>query len=116
MINLISNSLVDGSHQFHQTEWVTRQFEKDMQVVDAIAANGIVKAWIYQHMVIPRISWSLFIHDLDVSFGVELNVIAVRHLKKWFGLSKSVDLGLLFRSRANFGLGLTSMDKLLKKL
>ena len=41
-------------------EWVTRQFEKDMQVVDAIAANGIVKAWIYQHLVIPRISWFVY--------------------------------------------------------
>lgn len=87
-----------------------------MDNVDVIKVNGIMKAWIFQFMVIPRLSWGLFIHDLDVSFGNDLNETAVRYLKKWIGLSKSVDLGILFRSRENFGLGLTSIDNLLKKM
>ena len=49
------------------------------------------------------------IHDLDLSFAKSLQTLAQPHLKKWAGIGRTVDEGMLYRTRANLGLQLTSI-------
>ena len=50
------------------------------------------------------------INDLTRSFAFELQAEINLKLKKWAGIGRTVDNGLLFRSKQNFGLGLTSLS------
>ena len=49
------------------------------------------------------------IHDLDLSFAKDIDRSVIPWLKKWSGVGRTVDTGLLFRSRQSFGLGLTAV-------
>ena len=53
---------------------------------------------LYQFFVLARLSWPFLVHDFNHSFA-----------QAWAGLYRSVDLGVLFRSKEQFGLGLTSV-------
>ena len=58
---------------------------------------------------ILRTSWPFLIYDFERSFAVDIEKKINTKLKKWAGINLRVDNGLLFRSKANFGLGLTSI-------
>ena len=50
------------------------------------------------------------VNDLDRSFSPNLQRIINQQLKRWAGISRTVDDGLLFCSKKNFGLGLTEIS------
>ena len=90
---------------------IRKDFIADVTTVARSHVNGLMKLWLYEFYVIRRPSWALMIHDLDVSFARELQSLVQPHLRKWAGLHRSVDPGVLYRSRANFGLQLTSVEQ-----
>lgn len=85
------------------------RFASDMLLVEKSGVNGLMKLWLYQHFVLARSAWSFLINDFCLSFAVELAKACSLQLKRWAGLNRSADIGCLFRSRNNFGLGLTSV-------
>ena len=69
-----------------------------------------MKLWLYQFYAISHLSWPFMINDLDRSFSLDLQAEVNVQLKRWAGIGRSVDNGLLFRSKTKFGLGLTSVS------
>ena len=69
-----------------------------------------MKLWLYQFYALLHLSWPFIINDLDKSFSQDLQRMINRQLKSWAGISRTVDNGLLFRSKKNFGLGLTEIS------
>ena len=47
--------------------------------------------------------------DLDVMFAQQLQDFVQVYLKKWSGVGRTADPSVLYRSKTNFGLGLTSV-------
>jgi len=88
---------------------ITSAFEQDVSTVDKARINGVMKLWLYQHYILPRNSWSLLIHDLDLSFAQGMQTYVQPLLKRWSGVGRTVDPGFLYRTRENFGLQLTSV-------
>ena len=69
-----------------------------------------MKLWLYQFYALQHLSWPFIINDLNRSFSLELQRNTHQQLKKWAHISRSIDNGLLFRQKQNFGLGLTSIS------
>ena len=90
---------------------IRSDFAKDVHTVDGTNVNGFMKLWLYEFMIIRRQSWALMIHDLTVSFARELQTFVQPFLRRWAGLYRSVDPGVLYRSRADLGLQLTSVEQ-----
>ena len=106
----ILNSLVHYSLQeTHNKEKIRENFLQDIDVVDSSLIHGFMKLWLYQYYVLARLSWPFLVYDFDKSFVLGLEKSAIKILKKWCGVGAKVDNGLLFRSKNNFGLGLTSI-------
>ena len=82
----------------------------EMEIVDKSLVNGFMKLWMYQFYVLYHFSWPLLIHDLDKSFISNIQSLLNPYLKKWAGIYRTVDNGVLFRSRSNFGMGLTCIS------
>ena len=89
---------------------VRSEFLEAMKTVSESRVRGFKKLWLYQHYVLARFSWPLMIHDFDLSYAKGIDRLVIPMLKKWSGVERSVDTGLLFRSRHNFGLGLTAVS------
>jgi len=68
-----------------------------------------MKLWIYQFYILAQLSWPFLIYDFNRSFVVDLQREVNSLLKKWAGIYRSSDNGLLLRSNEHFGLGLTSI-------
>ena len=89
---------------------VRRCFLRDIALVDKCGANGLMKLWLYPHYILARLAWPFIVHDFNYYFAVDLSNVVASSLKRWAGLYASADLGCLFRSRANFGLQLSSVS------
>ena len=68
-----------------------------------------MKAWLYQFYILSRLSWLFLVQDLNHSLAERLTIRATAKLKKWLGVYSSADIGILYRPKSDFGLGLTSV-------
>jgi len=69
-----------------------------------------MKLWLYQFYLLARTSWPFLIYDFERSFAVDIEKkINTIKTEEMAGINLRVDNGLLFRSKENFGLGLTSI-------
>src|SRR4051812_22067222 len=98
-----------------QEALVRANFIARMNPIDQDLVNGLMKAW-FQFSVIPKLAWPFQVYDFPLEFAKKLDVIATRLLKKWVGLYKKADTGVLFRARKNLGLGLTRPSLLFTQL
>jgi len=96
-----------SEHKIKTKIWDT--ILKDFDTVDNSLVNGFMKLWIYQFYILAQLSWPFLIYDFNRSFVVDLQREVNSLLKKWAGIYRSSDNGLLFRSKEHFGLGLTSI-------
>ena len=85
--------------------------EDDLRRVDQSLVNGFMKAWLYQYYVLQRLTWPFFVHQFNLgkNFVTHMESTATKYLKLWIGITRSSDNGVLYRSKENFGLGLTSV-------
>jgi hypothetical protein len=118
-----SNPAFKGSHFKFLGRWIhyylneadmkkriQRIFTEDVTRVDRSLVNGYMKLWLYQFYILSHLSWPFVVHDLDLSFSRDLQAQIQPLLKRWAGVGRSVDIGVLFRPRADFGLALTSIS------
>ena len=75
-----------------------------------------MKLWLYQFYALSHLSWPLMIHDLDRSFALDLQVQIQSTLKKWAGIGRSADSGLMFRSKKNYGLGIPPISDFYQRM
>jgi hypothetical protein len=92
------------------------EFREMMNQIDKASLNGLMKLWMYQHYVLSKLSWSFLIHDFNLNFCEKLQQNANAFLKKWVGVLKGSDEGILYRPRALLGLGLTSLSTHFKRM
>ena len=89
---------------------ISRRLNADMELVEGSGVNGLCKLYIYEHFVIPRLSWVFLVHNLTLFFVRELDKYVISRLKRWAGLYRNSDVGALFRRRDHLGLQLTSLE------
>ena len=75
-----------------------------------------MKLWIYQHYILSKLAWPFLIHDFNLDFATKLQQNANVYLKRWAGVLKGADAGVLYRPKRFLGLGLTSLSTQLKKM
>ena len=77
-------------------EKIFDDFAKDVKAVKETPVNGLIKLWLYQHGIIYRLTWPFLIHDLDLTKSPQQHIQPL--LKKWSGIGRSVDTGMLYRT------------------
>lgn len=98
-------------------QYIESQFLHFMDLIDKDTVDSLMKLWMYQFGVLGRFSWSFMSQDhLPLSLAHKLDRTTNRYLKAWCGLFKSADLGVLYRSRERFGLGITKTSTHFKKM
>lgn len=95
---------------------VKEKFLLLMSTIDNSPVNGLMKLWMYQFGVLGRLSWSFLIHDLPLSIAIEFDKHTNRFLKRWAGVHRSAEVGVLYRPKEHFGLGLTKISIHFKKM
>src|SRR3954468_20349724 len=53
-----------------------KRFLDDMEKVEGSGVNGLCKLFLYEHFIVPRLSWAFLVHDFCLSFATELEAKA----------------------------------------
>ena len=67
-----------------------------LEALDTDTLTASAKIWLYHHFVASKLSWSLLINDLCLTFVKKLQAIATKSLKRWVGLPKCTNPSILF--------------------
>ena len=67
-----------------------------LEALDTDTLTASAKIWVYHHFVASKLSWSLLINDLCLTFDKKLQAIATKSLKRWVGLPKCANPSILF--------------------
>ena len=70
--------------------WLTR--------VDKSGLPSRFKAWIYQHAVLPRILWPLFVYDSPMTTVEAMERKINNYLRRWLGFPRSLSNAALYGS------------------
>ena len=79
-----------------QADEVLGELKEGLKKIDKSIIPGRYKAWIFQHMLLPRIMWPLTIYNIPESKVEEMQKRITGHLKKWLGLPKSLSTACLY--------------------
>ena len=93
---------------------VQDKLTKMLQRVNSDPVGNMGKLWIYEHLVVAKLSWKFTIYTFPITFAKHLQTMAKPFLKKWAGVTRSANNTILFRSRNKGGLNTTSLDTKLK--
>ena len=100
---------VHGSEELARST-ITSKLDEWLQLVDNQTLPNTSKLWLYQHFIIPKLSWYLTALDLTLTFVKRLQAKATKYLKKWSGLPRSANTASLFLGKSGrAGLHITSI-------
>ena len=85
------------------------QMKDWMKKTDKSELPGKYKAWIYQHGILPRLSWLLTIYEVPISTVEELERAANSCLRRWLGVPPSMTSMAFYSRSAKLQLPLSSI-------
>lgn len=94
---------------------IEKSFASDIAKVNNLPLSGPRKAWIYNNLVLARLSWPLLIYDISKGMLDSMEKQATAVLKRWLGLHRSMDTSMLYRSEGSFGFGLKRISTTYKQ-
>ena len=74
---------------------------------DKVPLDGRKKVWIYQHGILPVLSWDFMMTEFCSTKLQRMEGQVTKYLKKWLKLTKSTDPSILYRGK--FGLKISSI-------
>ena len=79
-----------------QAEQVLVDLKQGLKKIDKIRLPGRYKAWMFQHMLLPRIMWPLTIYNIPESKVNEMQMRITGQLKRWLGLPMSLSTACMY--------------------
>ena len=77
-------------------EKILQTISQHMSTVHDTPLAKTAKLFIYNHHIIPRLSWWFTTLELSLSFAKHLHKLVLPYLKKWCGLPRSANTFILF--------------------
>ena len=67
-----------------------------LTTLDASPLYGPFKAWVYQHLILPALSWFLMIHDFCMTHVTRLDLVCRKYLKSWWRVPRGGNVAILY--------------------
>ena len=88
-----------------------------MDCVDNLCLPTTAKLWLYQHLIVAKLSWPFTSLDLSLSFAKHLQALAAAYLKHWSGLPHPANVNILYTgSSKRAGLRITHLATFWKQM
>ena len=91
--------IYNGSlNEKEQITEVETQVKQDLKKVEKCRLPGRYKAWMFQHMLLPRLMWPLNIYNVPVTVIDKIQRKVTSSLKHWIGLPETLSPPVFFQS------------------
>ena len=92
-----------------QIDFTVKQATADLKRIDRCKIPGRYKAWILQHMMMPRIMWPLSIYNVPLSTVESLQSKITTALKRWLKLPKNLSNACFYSKTTKLKLPYSSL-------
>ena len=99
----------DKLNETDQIEFVTKNVVTDLKRIDRCKLPGRYKAWIVQHMMMPRLMWPLSIYNVPLTTVEWLQGKITSALKKWLKLPRSLSSACFYSKSSKLKLPYTGL-------
>ena len=69
-------------------QMVNQKLTNLIETTDSSKLNGIMKMWIYNHVIIPKLTWEFTIYNFPITYLEKLEATYSKYLKRWVGISR----------------------------
>ena len=94
-----------------QIDNVAKTVVNDLKKIDRCKLPGRYKAWIVQHMMMPRLMWPLSIYNVPLTTVEWLQTKITAMLKKWLKLPKSLSSACFYSKSTKLKLPYSSLTE-----
>ncbi|XP_072020302.1 uncharacterized protein [Amphiura filiformis] len=95
-------------------ESVKHKLTDMLKRTDKSLLNGIMKLWIYNNAILPKMTWEFTIYNFPNTYIEGLEATCTKYLKKWAGINRCTTNSALYRNRKKYGLHLTRLTTSVK--
>ena len=78
-----------------QIEETVEEVKKSLKKIEKCKVPGRYKAWMVQHMLLPRLMWPLTIYNFPQSKVMDMQRQITAKLKRWLGIPRSLSVDCL---------------------
>src|SRR6185436_6182983 len=93
-----------------------KQFENKLNKMLGLVMPHRLMAWIVNHYVCSKLAWSFMVQNYSDTDAKQWQAHIHRRYRKWFGLAKSAEGSILYRTHEHFGLKLKSLPQMREQL
>ena len=97
-----------------QAEEVLEELKQGLRRIQKTKIPGRYKAWIVQHMLLPRLMWPLTIYNIPETKIEEMQRQITASLKRWLGLPKSLSVECFYSRSAKLQLPYSELTEEVK--
>ena len=83
-----------------QIEGIVKGVKDDLKKVDKCRLPGRYKAWMIQHMLMPRLMWPLSIYNVPMTTIEVIQKMITQSLKRWLGLPRTLSTACFYSRTA----------------
>ena len=93
----------------HRGTEVQKVALKGIKSIDKTCLPGKMKAWCYQHSLLPRLLWPLQMYEIAISRAERIQQYSNKYLRKWFGVPPCFSKVGLCTNSGNLQLPISSL-------
>ena len=93
----------------HRGTEVQKVALKGLKSIDKTCLPGRMKAWCYQHGLLPRLLWPLQMYEIAISRVEQIQQYSNKYLRKWFGVPPCFSKVGLYTNSGNLQLPISSL-------
>ena len=97
-----------------QAEDTLEELQRSLKKLERCQVPGRYKAWMVQHMILPRIMWPLTIYRIPETKIREMQGKITAKLKKWLGLPKTLSVECLYNKSGKLQLPFSELSEEVK--
>ena len=101
----------DTLNEKQQLEFVAKQALESLKKIDRCRLPGRYKAWILQHMMMPKLMWPLSIYNVPLTTVEWLESKITASLKKWLKLPRSLSSSCFYSKTSKLKLPYSSLTE-----
>ena len=97
-----------------QIEGIVKGVKADLKKVERCRLPGRYKAWMIQHMLMPRLMWPLSIYNVPMTTVDLIQRLITQSLKRWLGLPKTLSTACFYSKSAKLQFPYTELSEEVK--
>ena len=93
-----------------QIEETCSEVKRSLRKLEKCKVPGRYKAWMIQHMLLPRLLWPLTIYNFPTSTVNSMQRLITTKLKRWLGIPKTLSVDCLYTRSEKLQLPYTELS------